>query len=106
MGADIAELCHEAEQHIVLFVEWSAADDVAVLINAHLESGIRSNRVAAAGGGLCHFGKLGEEEEDSNGDTRAGDCKVNELHIRQVVLVLAGEEELGGDEGTDEASHA
>lgn len=89
LGTDVAELSTEGEPHVPLLPD-GALSDVASLV-------ILKNS-------LADLGKLGEEEEDTDGGASTGDSEVDILDVGEVVLVLAGEEELGGDEGTDEGS--
>lgn len=52
---------------------------------------------------LGHLGQRDEEEGDGEAGAHAGDGEVDPLDVVEVVLVAVREEELGGDEGADEA---
>lgn len=96
LSTNIAELSNEAEDHVELLVEWSLADLVSELISSEvLDSGGVEHL-------LRDFWQLGNEEQDGDGNTGTGNGEVDELDIDQVVGVLAGEEELGCDQGADE----
>lgn len=87
LGTDITELGEEGKEHVVLLVEWADVRQVG--------RGLVKDR-------LAHLREPGAEEQDSDGGTGAGDREVDVLDVGQVVLVASGEEELGGDEGSDE----
>ena len=96
MSADIAELSNKAEDHVELLVEGSLSDLLAFFVNG---------KVLHCRGGEHLFRdlrKLGDEEENGDGHTGARDGEVDELHIDQVVGVLASKEELGCDQGSNE----
>lgn len=106
LSTDVAELSDEAEDHVVLLVERALADDVAVDIASKLDSGVIGDGAATLHTrALGDLGKLGEEEEDGDGDTEAGDSQVDVLDVGEVVLVGTAEEGLGGDERADEGSN-
>lgn len=99
LGTDVAELRHEAEDHVVLLVEGAGADDLAIGVGGELDGVVVNDGAAALdAGALRDLGKLSEEEEDADGGAQAGDGEVDELHVGQVVLVGAGEEGLAGNE--------
>jgi len=104
LGADVAKLSDDTKDHVVLLVYRTLADDVSVVVPAELDGGLVGDG-AAAGSVLLDFRELGEEEHDRHGDTGAGNGQVDELNVGEVVLGLAGEEGLGGDEGTNEGCH-
>ena len=54
---------------------------------------------------LSNFRKLGEDEQNGNSDTKASNTEVDELDVGEVVSVLAREESLGSDKGTNEGSN-
>lgn len=89
LGTDVAELSTEGEPHVPLLPDGALSDVASLVI---LENSLADLR------------ELGEEEENTDGGTSTGDSEVDILDVGEVVLVLAGEEELGGDEGTDEGS--
>ena len=99
MSTNIAELGNEGKDHVVLLVDWSLADFVSELIFSEVLHGGRVEHL------FGDFWELGYQEENSNGDTSTGDGKVDELDIDEIVSVLASEEELGGDERTDEGGN-
>nr|POF04557.1 hypothetical protein CFP56_56038 [Quercus suber] len=101
LSTDVAELGDQAEDHVVLLVERCITDDLAVLVDAHLEGAVLHDAVGA-GGLLLNLGKLGEEEEDGDGSAGTCDGEVDVLHVGEVVGALAAEESLGGDEWADE----
>ena len=89
----------EAEDHVVLLVERTLANLVAKLVSCEV---LDSRAVKHLFG---HLWKLGNKEQNGNGNTSASNCEVNELNIDQVISILAREEELGGDQGADERSN-
>ena len=99
LGADVAELSNETADHVVLLPDAALADLTALEVVLGLDE-----RVVALGL-LSNLRKLGEDEQDSDGDTKASNSEVDELNVGKVVGVLAGEESLGSDEGTDEGSN-
>lgn len=99
LGANVAELGNETTEHVVLLPDAALTDLTALKIVLGLDE-----RVVALGL-LSDLGKLSEDEQDGNGDTEASHAKVDELNVGKIVGVLAGEESLGGDEGTDEGSN-
>jgi hypothetical protein len=98
LGSNVAELSKETEEHVVLLPDAALTDLTALDIVLGLDE-----RVVALGL-LSNLRKLGEDEQDGDSDTEHGNTEVDELHVGKVVGVLAGEESLGSDEGTDERS--
>jgi len=72
---------------------------VAVLINI-------LNQSVFMAGLLGNFRELAKHKQNSDSNTCTGHCKVDKLDIGEVISVLAGKEELRGNEGTDERSDA
>lgn len=99
LGTNVAELSKETEEHVVLLPDAALTNLAALDIVLGLDE-----RVVALSL-LSNLGKLGEDEQDGNGNTEAGNSKVDELDVGKVVSVLAGEESLRSDEGTDEGSN-
>jgi len=99
LGTNVAELSNEAAEHVVLL------PDAALTNLTALEIVLRLDERVVALGLLSNLGKLSEDEQDGNGNTEAGNPKVDKLDVGKIVGVLAGEESLGGDEGTDERSN-
>ena len=97
LGTNVAELCNETEDHVVLLVERLGWDDTAVLIGELDVGGTLEGR-------LRDFRKLADGEENSDGDTSARDTEVDVLDVGEVVLILTSEEGVGGDERSDEGS--
>ncbi len=98
LSTNIAELSNEAEDHVELLVEWSLANFISELIESEVLDGRGVEHL------LRDFWQFGKEEQDGNGNTGTGNGEVDELDIDQVVGVLAGEEELGCDQGANEGS--
>lgn len=96
LSTDIAKLGDETEDHVVLLVERALTDLVSELVDGKVLNGGVVQHL------LRDLRELGDEKQHSDGDTSTGDGQVDELHIDEVMGVLAGEEELGGDQGTDE----
>lgn len=103
LSTDVAELGDETEDHVVLLVQRTAADNVAILVNTELQGSLGHDRTRALGT-LGHLRQFGEEEHDANGGTGAGDGEVDILHVGEVVGVGAGEEGMGGNEWSNEGS--
>ena len=101
MGADVAELSNEAEDHVVLLVDRTLTNDLTVGTDSKLDSGVLGDRPAAASL-LLDLWKFGEEEKDCDSGTGAGDGQVNILHAVKIFATVLGEKGLGGDEGSDE----
>jgi hypothetical protein len=99
LGTNVAELSNETADHVVLLPDAALANLTALEIVLRLDQGV------VALGLLSNLRELGEDEQDGNRDTEAGNTKVDELDVGKVVSVLAGEESLGSDEGTDERSN-
>jgi hypothetical protein len=96
LSTNIAELSDKTEDHVELLVEWSLANFVPELISSEVLDGRGVEHL------LRNFWQFGNEEQDGNGNTGTGNSEVDELDIDQVVGVLAREEELGCDQGTNE----
>jgi len=99
LGTNVAELSNETADHVVLLPDAALADLTALKVVLGLDKGV------VALGLLSNLRELGEDEQDGNSDTEAGNTEVDELDVGKVVSVLAGEESLGSDEGTDERSN-
>jgi len=99
LGTDVAELGNETADHVVLLPDAALTNLATLDIVLGLDKGV------VALGLLSNLGKLGEDEQDGNSDTEAGNTEINELDVGEVVSVLAGEESLGSDERTDEGSN-
>jgi len=100
---DVAELCDEAEDHVVLLVEGSGADDLSAGVNGHFDGRFVNNGATSLyTRALLYFRKLGAEEEHSDCNSKTCNCKVDILDSGQVLSVLAAEEEFAGNQGTDE----
>jgi hypothetical protein len=52
--------------------------------------------------GLGDLRELGEEEENTDEGTSTGDSEVDILDVGEAVGVVTSEEELGGDQGSNE----
>lgn len=88
LGTDIAELSDETEDHVVLLVERTRADDLTIGIDCELDSRVISDGAASLdAGGFGDFGELGEEEQDTNCSSEACDSEVYILHCSQVLGV-------------------
>lgn len=99
LGTNVAELGDESEDHVVLLVEGTLLDFTTVVVNVVHDQGV----VPLSRFG--NLGELGESEEHSNCDTSARNSKVHELNVGEVVLVSVAEEELGGNQRSDEGSN-
>jgi len=86
LGTDVAELGTEGEPHVPLLPDGSLGSVSSLILDDSLGD----------------LRKLGKEEENTNSSTSTGDSEVDKLDVGKAVLVLAGEEELGGNQGTDE----
>lgn len=89
LGTDVAELSNEGEPHVVLLPDGTLVAVSSLILDDSFGD----------------LGELGEEEENSNSGTSAGDSEVDKLDVGKAVLVRAREEELGGDQGADERSN-
>jgi len=86
LGTDVAELSTEGKPHVVLLPDGTFSVVSSLILNDSLRD----------------LRKLGEEEENTDSGTSTGDSEVDELDVGKAVLVLASEEELGGDQGSNE----
>jgi hypothetical protein len=86
LGTDVAELSTEGKPHVVLLPDGTISVVSSLILNDSLGD----------------LRELGEEEQNTNSGTSTGDSEVDELDVGKAVLVLAREEELGGDQGSDE----
>lgn len=100
MRADVAELCQEREEEVILTPD-RALGSCSVGISRFIGLDCRA---------LEHlfrdFRQFGDEEEDRDADACAGDGEVNELHVCKVGGVLACEEELASDQGANKRRDA
>lgn len=99
LSTDVAELSNETADHVVLLPDAALANLTALNVVLRLNEGV------VALGFLSNLRELGEDEQDGDGDTEASNTEIDELYVGKVVGVLAGEESLGSDEGTDEGSN-
>ena len=102
LSADVAELGDEAENHVVLLVQRSVHDGVSVLVDSELEGRVVNNG-ARADSRLLDLRQFGEEEEDGHSGSSTCYSKVHILYIGELVLRLASEEGLRGDQRANEA---
>lgn len=86
LGTDVAELSKEGEPHVVLLPDGALASMASLVLND----------------GLGDLRELGEEEENSDSGTSAGDSQVDILDVGEAVGVVTSEEELGSDQGSNE----
>jgi hypothetical protein len=89
LSSDVAELADETEDGVLALPEGTVVDDTTVLLGV-LE--------VVAG----DFGELGEEEENCDGGTEAGDGEVDVLDGGELDRVGVLEESVGSDGGSDE----
>jgi hypothetical protein len=89
LSSDVAELADETEDGVLTLPEGTVVDETAVLLGV----------LEVVAGDL---GELGEEEEDGNGGTEAGDGEVDVLDRGELDRVGVLEEGVGGDGGSDE----
>ena len=98
LGTSVAELGNESEDGASAAVDGDnlalAGSHDAILLRGDVELSLESL--------FRHLGELGEDEEEGDDDSHGGDGEVNVLHIDEVVGVGTGEEELGGDQRSDE----
>lgn len=81
LGSDVTELNDESEDNVHSLVQRSIVDESSIaLANFELFLG--------------NFGESGEEEEDSDRDSKDGDGEVDELNVVERFLVSVGEEVL------------
>jgi len=102
LGADVAELGDEGKDHVVLLVQGASTDAVAELVRSQ----VVSRRGRALENLLADLGQLGDQEQHADGGAGAGDGEIYELHVGEIVGILAREEEVGGDQGPDEGGDA
>jgi hypothetical protein len=84
LGTNVAELSKETEEHVVLLPDAALTNLAALDIVLGLDERIVALSL------LSNLGELGEDEQDGNGNTEAGNSKVDELDVGKVVSVLAG----------------
>lgn len=99
LGTDVAELGDETADHVGLLPDATLTNGAALKIVLGLDKGV------VALGLLSNLRELGEDEQDGNSNTETGNTEVDELNVGEVVSVLAGEESLGSNEGTNEGSN-
>lgn len=97
LGADVEELSDETGDGAVLLAEGLEGLDI-LTVNIGEGSGFGLECL------LGDFGKLGGNKGDDDDNTHERDSEVDPLNVVEVGLVTAGEEVLGGDEGTGEGS--
>jgi hypothetical protein len=94
LGTNVAELSSEAEEKVVLLPDGTGADNVAVVISSKLEGRVVDNGASPLGSGLGDLGQLGEEEHDTDGNTKESDSQVDILNSLERVGVRTREEVL------------
>jgi len=103
LSTDVAELCDEAEDHVVLLVKGSGADDLSICVDSEFHGRFVDNRATSLYTRLLlYFRKLGAQEEYSDCNSKACNCKVDILDCRQVLSMLATEEKFAGNQRTNE----
>jgi hypothetical protein len=91
LGSDVAELADETEDSVLAPPEGTVVGDTSVLLSLL--------KVVAR-----DLGELGEEEEDTDGCTEAGDGEVNVLNRGELDRVGVLEEGVRSDSRSDERS--
>jgi len=102
LGTDVAELSGKAEEKVVLLPDGAGADNVSVGIGGKLKGSIIDNGASPLGSGLSDLRQLGEEEHDTDGNTKESDSQVDILNSLERVGVRAREEVLAGNKRSNE----